>query len=313
LLNAYWQNPVNGDVMKKSRFELRGVIPAVITPFSEQEELDEDGLRTTLRYLIASGVHGVMVNGSTGEAENLSPEERKRIAEITVAEAKGKIPVVVGTGVPSTRVTIELTKDAKEAGADAVMIVTPFYLIPNEEGLAKHYKAVAENVDIPIVIYNIPQHTTVNLTPPMISHLCEEVPNIAALKDSAGNLSLFAETVRLVGDKISVLTGCDDQLLPAFVLGAHGTIVALANIAPSQTVEIFDAVQKGNIDKARKIYYDLLPIAQAISSSSNFPAPVKEAIKILGRPAGPTRSPIVPVNEKDREDIRKALKHAGLL
>lgn len=293
--------------------KLKGIIPAVITPFTEDGKLDEAALRENLRFLIEKGVHGLMVNGSTGEAASLSPEERKKIVEIAVDEAGGKLPVVAGTGTPSTWMTSKLTKEAKEAGADAAMIVTPFYLIPNERGLIKHYKTVAEEVGIPIVAYNIPQHTKVNLTSSMVAKLCDEVPLITALKDSAGNMSQFAETVELVGDRISVLSGSDDLLLQSFILGADGAIIALGNIAPSMAVQMFGLVQEGKLNKAKEIYFKLIPIAKAIGSEFNFPAPVKEAIKLLGRPAGPTRSPIVPVTEQERDAIRKALKHAGLL
>ena len=297
----------------KRETEFKGIIPAVITPFTQEGKLDEDTLRDTIRFLIDSRVYGLMVNGSTGEAANLSSEERKRVIKITVDEGEGKVPIIAGTGTPSTKVTIELTKDAKDAGANAAMIVTPFYLIPNTEGIIRHYKTIAENVDIPIVLYNIPQHTKVNLIPSLIAQLCEEIPSIVGLKDSYGNLGQFAETIRLVGNKISVLSGCDDLLLPSFILGARGAIIALGNIAPSMAVDMFNSVQKGDLDKAKDIYFKLLPTTRAIGSEYNFPAPVKEAIKLLGRPGGPTRSPIVPITEQEREDIREALKYAGLL
>jgi 4-hydroxy-tetrahydrodipicolinate synthase len=293
--------------------KFKGIIPAVLTPFNNKGEFDEEAQRENLRFLIENGVHGLMVNGSTGEAENLSREERRKNVELAVEEAGGKIPVIAGTGVPSTKATIDLSKDAKDAGADAVMIVTPFYLIPNEEGLIKHYKTIAEKVDIPIVLYNIPQHTKVNLDSILIEKLCNEVSNIVGLKDSYGNLSQFADTIARVGDKISVLTGCDDLILPSLILGAPGAIVALANIAPKMVVELFEYVQKGEINKAKEIYFKLLPIARAIGSEYNFPAPVKEAVNLLGRKAGPPRSPITQLSIKEKEEIKKALKHAGLI
>lgn len=299
--------------MEREGNKFGGIIPAVITPFTREGRLDEDALRSTLRFLIKSGVHGLMVNGSTGEAASLSPEERRTIVETAASEAGGKLPVIAGTGAPNTRVTTELTKDAKEAGADAAMIVTPFYLIPNERGLIKHYRSIAKNVDIPIVLYNIPQHTKVNLEPSLIAKLCEEIPNIAALKDSYGSLGQFAQTIGLVGNKISVLTGCDDLLFPSFVLGARGAIVAIGNIAPSMVVDLFSLVQRGNIKRARDVYFKLLPIARAIGSEFNFPAPVKEAIRLLGRPTGPTRSPIVVMTKEEKKSIKEALAHAGLL
>jgi len=293
--------------------KFKGIIPAVLTPFNNKGEFDEEAQRENLRFLIENGVHGLMVNGSTGEAENLSREERRKNVELAVEEAGGKIPVIAGTGVPSTKVTIDLSKDAKDAGADAVMIVTPFYLIPNEEGLIKHYKTITEKVDIPIVLYNIPQHTKVNLDSTLIEKLCNEVPNIVGLKDSYGNLSQFADTIARVGDKISVLTGCDDLILPSLILGAPGAIVALANIAPKMVVELFEYAKKGEINKAKEIYFKLLPIARAIGSEYNFPAPVKEAVNLLGRKAGPPRSPITQLSTKEKEEIKKALKHAGLI
>jgi len=302
------------DIMKRPyKIKFVGIIPAVVTPFTDENKLDVDALRQAIRFYIKNGVHGIMVNGSTGEVASLSADERKKVVEIAVEETKKGIPVIAGTGASSTATTIELTKDAKDAGADTAMIVTPYYLIPNEEGLIKHYKTIAEKVDIPIMPYNIPAHTNVNLTPSIIARLCKEVPNIVGLKDSSGNLSQFAETIRLIGNKISVLNGGDDLLLPSLILGGHGAIIALANIAPKMTVELFDSVQEGDIKRAREIYYKLLPIARAIGSERNFPAPVKEALKQLGRSAGSTRSPIVQLTDQEKEQISDALKYAGLI
>lgn len=291
---------------------LSGIIPAVITPFDNNGIVDIDSLKVNVKWLINCGVHGIMVNGCTGEAANLSPEERIQVVKTAVKEAQGKIPVIAGTGVPSTRETVKLTIDAKDAGADAAMVVTPFFLIPNEKGLINHYKTVSEKADIPIVVYHIPQHTNVHLLPKDVNNLCEKVPNIVALKDSYGNVGEFAETVRLVGNKISVLTGGDDLLLPAFIVGAHGAIVAIGNIAPKIAVEIFNSVKNGEIENAREKYFKLLPIAKAIGSAINFPAPVKAAINLLGRPAGLVRSPIVPSTEKEIETIKNALTYADL-
>lgn len=295
------------------KLELNGIIPAIVTPFTDDGELDENSLREHINYLLSQGIHGILVNGSTGEAENLSREERKRIIQITVEEVGGRVPVIAGTGVPSTRTTIELTEDAKKMGADAVMIVTPFYLIPNEDGLLRHYKLIAENVDIPFVLYSIPQHTKVNLTPSLVRKLCEEVPNVMALKDSSGNISQFAETLMMVGDRISVLTGSDDLLFPSFMLGARGAIIALGNIAPRLCIELFNSIKTGDISRAKEIYFKLLPISKAIGSEYNYPSLIKEALKLLGRPAGPTRSPIVSASKEEIEAVKQALRFAGLI
>jgi 4-hydroxy-tetrahydrodipicolinate synthase len=300
-------------MLKKER-KIKGINPAVITPFTREGKLDEDGLRVNIKFLIESGVHGLVVNGCTGEAASLSPEERKRVVRVAVSEVKGKdVPIIAGTGATNTEDTIKLTNDAKEAGAYAALIVTPFFSIPNEKGLIKHYKAVGEKVGLPIILYNIPQLTNVNLNPTITVKLHEEVQSIVGIKDSSGNISQFSETVRLLGKKISVLTGGDDLLLPAFSLGASGAIIALGNIAPKMTVDLFNLMQKGDLNKARDIYYKLLPIARAIGGENNFPAQVKEAVNMLGRPAGLCRSPIVPLEEQEKKKIVQALKHAGLL
>ena len=298
--------------MSTEKIKFEGIIPAVITPFDNKEKVDVDALTENLRFLVKSGVHGVMVNGCTGEATSLTPEERKLVIRTAVEEARKKIPVIAGTGAPSTGETVRLSINACDAGADAAMIVTPFFLIPDERGLIKHYKTVSDSTDIPIVVYHIPQHTNVHLAPRNIAKLCEEIPKMVGLKDSFGNMGQFAETVRLVGDRISVLTGGDDLLLPSFVVGAQGAIIALGNIAPKIVVELFNSVKNGDIDRAKGLYFKLLPIAQAIGSAQNFPAPVKAAIRLLGRPAGRVRSPIVPATAEEIENIKKALAYAGL-
>jgi 4-hydroxy-tetrahydrodipicolinate synthase len=298
-------------VMEKE-IRLEGIIPAMLTPFTENGEIDVDGIKENVNFLIENGVSGIMCNGSTGEAVALTKEERIKVIKATVEAAKGRVKTIAGTGVPSTDETIKLTRDAKSAGADAVMIITPFYEIPTQEGLYKHYETIAEAVDIPIVMYNIPQHTGVEIGLDVLRRLVE-IDNIVALKDSSGNLSQFAEIIRLVGDKISVLTGCDDLLLSSFVLGSPGAILALCNIAPRLVVDLYRAVKDEKLKKAKELNYKLLSIGRAIGAPENFPAPVKEAVRILGRPAGPTRGPIIKVSEKEKEEIRAALKEAELL
>jgi 4-hydroxy-tetrahydrodipicolinate synthase len=294
------------------KMKITGIIPAMITPFTGTGEVDFKGIRENVDFLIENGVAQVMCLGSTGEAATLTREECRRVVEATVEAAAGRVPVMAGTGATSTREVIERTKEAQSAGASSVMIVTPFYEIPTQEGLYRHYAAIAEAVDIPIVLYNIPPHTQVEIEPETLARLAE-IDNVVALKDSSGNLSYFAEVMRLAGDKISVLTGGDDITLPCFALGCHGAILALANIAPRMVVDLYQAIQQKEMARAQKLFYQLLPIARAISSPQNFPAPVKEAMTLLGRPAGPARSPIIPLSPPEKEAIRKALKTAGLI
>ena len=288
-----------------------GIIPAMLTPFTSSGDLDLDGLKKNVDFLIENGVSQIMCLGSTGEAATLTREECVKITETTVKAANGRVPVMAGTGATSTREVIERSKEAKSAGADSIMIVTPFYEIPNQDGLYKHYASIAEAVDIPICLYNIPPHTQVEIAPETLERLAK-IGNIQALKDSSGNLSYFAEVMRRVGDKMSILNGGDDITLPCFALGCHGAILALANIAPRMVVDLFQAIQQQEREKSLDIFFKLLPIARAISVAQNFPAPVKEAVNMLGRPAGPARSPIVPVDNAEKEEIKKALQHAGL-
>lgn len=292
--------------------KVEGTIPAMLTPFTEKGDLDLNGIKETVDFFIESGASEIMCLGSTGEAAALTREERMKVIETTVRATDGRVPVMVGTGAPTTRNVIELTKEAKNAGASLVMIVTPFYAIPTQEGLYRHYATIAEAVDIPIVLYNIPPHTNVEIGLDTLQRLVE-IDNIVALKDSSGNLSYFAEAMRLVGDKITVLTGGDDITLPCFILGCHGSILALTNIAPRQVVDLYQAVQQKEMAKAQKLYYQLLPISRAINIPQNFPAPLKEAVTMLGRPAGLARAPILPLSVPEKAAIREALKTANLL
>ena len=294
------------------KIKVAGIIPAMLTPFTRAGELDVNGLKETVDFFIDSGVSEIMCLGSTGEAAALTTEERIEVIETTVKAARGRVPVMAGTGAPTTREVIAQSREAKSAGADSVMIVTPFYEIPNQEGLYRHYATIAETVDIPIVMYNIPPHTNVEIGLDTLERLAE-IDGIVALKDSSGNLSYFAEVMLRVGDKIGVLTGGDDITLPCFALGCHGAILALCNIAPRMVVDLYQAVRQKEEAKARQLYYQLLPIARAISTPENFPAPLKEAVSLLGRPAGLARSPIMPVGEAEKATIREALKAARLL
>ena len=192
------------------------------------------------------------------------------------------------------------------------MIVTPFYEIPSQEGLIQHYTTIAEAIDVPICLYNIPPHTQVEIAPETLEKL-SKIDSIQALKDSSGNLSYFAEVMRRAGDKMSILTGGDDITLPCLALGCHGAILALVNIAPRMVVDLFQAVQQKDREKSLDIFFKLLPVSRAISVPQNFPAPVKEAVNMLGRPAGPARSPILPLDNTDKAAIKKTLQYAGLL
>lgn len=297
-------------MMKKENFE--GIIPAMVTPFTEKGEVDLAGIKENVDFLIENGVSQILCLGGTGEVAALTREECIRIVETTVKATNGRIPVIAGTGAPSTMEVIGRTKEAISAGADSVLIVTPFYEIPTQDGLYKHYATIAETVDIPIILYNIPPNTQVEIEPQTLLKLAD-IDNIVGLKESSGNVSYFAEVMRLVGEKIALFNGGDDISLPCFILGCPGAVLALGNIAPRMLVDMYTAVQKKEIEKASNLFFQLLPIARIISVGQNFPAPVKEAVHMLGRPAGPPRSPIMRVSPQEKEAIRAALEKACLI
>jgi len=295
--------------VKKIKFE--GLMPAIITPMDKDGEVDYEGLKKNVEFYINSGCSGIVANGSTGEAVNLTREERICIIKSVVEVAKGKVKVIAGTGAPTTNVTLKYTKDAMETGADVALVITPFNAIPNKEGLYLHYKKIAE-VGIPIIMYNLPQHTGVEIDLDTMERLVK-LDNIVGLKESSGNLSYFAEVVRRFSKDITPISGCDDLILQTLSLGTPALILALGNIAPRMIIDIFNAVKTNNLVSARETYFKLLPIARAIGDAVNFPAPVKEAVRVLGRPSGPPRLSTLPVTKEESKEIAQRLIYAGLL
>lgn len=295
--------------MKKMIFE--GLMPAIITPMNKDSEIDFEGLKKNVKFYLDAGCTGIVANGSTGEAVNLSREERIEVIKKVVEVVKGKVKVIAGTGAATTNVTLQYTRDAMNAGADAVLVITPFNAIPNKEGLYLHYKEVAE-VGIPVIMYNLPQHTSVEIDLETMGRLVK-LDNIVGLKESSGNLSYFAEAIRRFSEDITLISGCDDLILQTLSMGIPALILAFGNIAPKMIIEIYNAIKHNDFISAREKYYKLLPMARAIGDSVNFPAPVKEAVRLLGRPSGPPRLSTLPVNQEESEEIRKKLIYAGLL
>lgn len=287
------------------QLEVKGIIAASITPLKVNMELDVEGLREVLNYLIDSGVYGVFVCGSQGEAYALSKEEKKRVIEVTVDEVNGRTPVYAGTGDIATGSVIELTRYALDVGADAASIVTPFFISPTQEELYRHYKAVAEAVDIPILLYNNPARTGVNLEAPTVRRLAQ-IDNIVGIKDSSGDLTLTAEYIYSCPKDFAVLGGRDSLILATLLYGGKGAIAATANIVPKLVVEIYESFVKGDFERARELQFQLLPLRLAFKLGT-FPVVVKEAMRLIDKPAGPAKSPITPLTEGNREKLKKVL------
>ncbi len=286
----------------------RGVFPAIITPFKEDGSLDEEGLRRNIEYLQKSGIAGIVPCGTTGESATLTFEEHKKVVEIAVDCAK--VPVIAGTGSNNTREAIELTRHAADAGADAALLITPYYNKPNDRGMFEHFKTIAEKCDIPIVLYNVPKRTGIDLKPDMVARL-SKIKNIMAVKEASGSPGQVAQIIEQTrGSGFSVLSGDDDLTLPLMALGASGVVSVVANVAPKKTVAMVDAMLSGNLEAARKLHYELLPLVRAMFLETN-PIPVKTAHKLMGLAAGPLRLPLAALAPEKEKILAEILEKLG--
>lgn len=309
--------------MKK---KIKGMISALPTVFTaDEKDIDEQALREIVDFNIESGIHGLMIVGGTGEFPNLSFEERKNVYSIVVDQTNGRVPVIATTGYPDTKRTIEMTKEAKDIGADFAMIPKPYGgTIPTDDGLYDHYLSVAKAVDIPIVCYVAPitsfldsslllwQGRSAVISAEMFQKLAD-IQNISAYKDTSCNMFLLQETIRLVGVKMSVLAGTDRIIFPSLIIGCDGAIIATACVAPRLCVELYEAVQKNDIERARRIHYKLLPLATAIELLPNFPASVKYALDLLGYKGGRVRKPCRPLTTEEENRVKEAMIEADFL
>ncbi|HNX10394.1 MAG TPA: 4-hydroxy-tetrahydrodipicolinate synthase [Methanothrix sp.] len=286
----------------------RGVFPAIITPFLKDESLDEEGLRRNIEYLNKTGIAGIVPCGTTGESATLTFEEHKRVVEIAVDASK--VPVIAGTGSNNTREALELTRHAAEAGADAALLITPYYNKPNDRGMYEHFRTIAEKCNIPIVLYNVPKRTGIDLKPDLVAKL-SKVKNIVAIKEASGSLSQQSRIIEQTrGSDFVVLSGDDDLTLPTISLGAKGVVSVVANVAPRKTVAMVDAALKGDYEKARELHYELAPLVRAMFLETN-PIPVKTAHKYLGLANGPLRSPMAAMTPENEAILKDILERLG--
>lgn len=292
--------------------DLKGVIPAIVTPFTQDKQLDKEGLRKITSFVIKNGVHGIMTHGGNGEFPHLLREEKQAVTRIVVDEAKGKVPVIACTSACGTMETILLTKDAKEAGADAVIITPPYYFQLDDEGLYMHYAEVVRNVDIPIVIYNNPLYTGNNLSAELLAKLAG-ISGIIGVKQSNADLGQTVELIRLTSGKFPVLTGIDSQFYPCLCAGSKGIFSTAACVVPQQMVTVFDAFNKGDHETAKAIHYKLQALNRFLEYDPGYVQPCKEALRLLGLPGGPVRKPLLPLNEQQKDQIKDALVGLGLL
>jgi len=289
---------------------INGAITAIVTPFKDGK-FDEKAYEDLINWQISEGIHGLLPCGTTGEASTLDYDEHYRVIEVAVKIINKRVPVIVGTGSNSTNETIEITMKAKELGADAALIVTPYYNKPTQEGLYRHYKLVAEQVDIPIVLYNVPGRTSVNMLPSTVARL-SEIKNIVAIKEATGDMKQVSEIIRLCGDNITVISGDDFTTLTLLALGGKGVISVSSNVAPKKVSEMCNAWFAGDIEKARKLHYTLEPLNSAMFIETN-PVPAKTALSMMGKIKDEVRMPLCEMSQANKDKLKSVLKSLGLL
>lgn len=288
----------------------KGSMVALVTPF-RGEKVDEAKLKELVEFHIKNATKAIVPCGTTGESATLSHEEHDRVIEIVVQAAKKRVAVIAGTGSNNTKEAIRLTRHAKEAGADAALLISPYYNRPTQRGLYLHFKAVAEAVDIPILLYNIASRTGVNIEPETIAEL-SKIKNIAGVKESSGNLDQMSRIVQLCGEKFALISGDDSLTLPIMSIGGTGIISVAANIVPADVAAMVEAFLKGDLEKARKMHYRLLPLFKAMFIETN-PIPVKTAMGLLGMIESTLRLPMCKMKDENLVKLKKALKDYGLL
>lgn len=293
-------------------FKPEGILPALVTPFTDDgKSVDEERLRALVNHCIELGVHGVVPCGTTGEFVNLTTEERKKVIKTVIDEVNGRVRVIAGTGASGTNEALETTKYAKDAGADAALIVTPYYLKPADRGIYEHYDTIASQVDLPIILYNIPQCTGLPLPWQMVEDLAQ-IPNIVGVKDSSGQLSFILAVLEKVRDKINVLCGHDEVVLAGLAAGCSGAILASANVIPDVWVEMYNHVKNGELQKARELQYKVQKIARIIAGSGA--VGTKAALNMMKIKVGPVRQPLSVGGEltyESREELRLDLEKIG--
>jgi 4-hydroxy-tetrahydrodipicolinate synthase len=289
----------------------KGSIVAIVTPF-KKGKFDEKAFCKLIDWHIKQGTHGIVPCGTTGEASTLDFDEHYRVIEVAVKCVNKRIPVIAGTGANSTSEAIELTKKAHKLGADGALLVTPYYNKPTQEGLYRHFKAVADACKIPLVLYNVPGRTSLNMLPSTIARIAENCKNVVCVKEATGDMKQVSELIRLVGDRLTILSGDDFTNLPLYALGGEGAISVTANIAPKMVAEAYNAWKRGEVETARSIHYQLEPLNAAMFIETN-PIPVKTALALMGKITEEFRLPLCEMSAANKEKLKAVLQSAQLI
>ncbi len=291
--------------------KFRGAFVAIVTPFIDGQ-LDEQGLVDLIEFHIANGTHGIVPCGTTGESATMSHDEHHRVVELTVKTVNGRVPVVAGSGSNSTAGAIELTRYAKETGVDGVLMVSPYYNRPSQEGLYLHFKAVAEAVDVPIILYNVPSRTSSNVLPATVARLAA-IDNIVGIKEATGSLNQVSEVILLCPKDFAVLSGDDFTAMATVLVGGTGVISVTSNVAPKDMADMVDAALAGDLAKANELHYKLFPLMQAMFYDSN-PVPAKTTLQLMGKiKSGTPRLPLCSMNDENLAKLKAAVTAYGLI
>ena len=287
-----------------------GALSAIITPFRDGA-IDEPALRDLIEWQIQNGVDGIVPCGSTGESATLTHAEHERVIRIAIEQARKRVPVVAGTGSNSTAEAIRLTSFAREAGADGALLISPYYNKPTQEGIVKHYKTIAQSVQLPLIVYNIPGRTGSNILPETLAKLAD-VPNIVGVKEASGSMEQVSDIRRLCGERITILSGDDSLTLPLMALGGKGVIAVITNIMPRETHELAAAALAGDFARARELHYKMLPLMRVLFLETN-PIPVKYAASLMGKCTAEMRMPLTTMSPGPAEKLRGVMKEMRLI
>ncbi len=288
----------------------KGSIVAIVTPFKDGK-VDEKAFSELIEWHISEGTNAIVPCGTTGESATLEYEEHYRVIQIAIEVVNKRVPVIAGTGANSTDETIMMTKKAKELGADGALLVAPYYNKPTQEGLYRHYKAVAEAVDLPLVLYNVPGRTAVNISPQTVARLAE-IENIVAIKEASANMRQVSDIIRLCGDSITVLSGDDFTTFPIMMLGGKGVISVAANVMPKSVAQLCSLCEKGEIEEARRLHYYLEPLNASMFIETN-PIPVKTALALMGKIQEEFRLPLCEMAPENKAKLKETLSSYNLI
>lgn len=289
----------------------KGAGVAIVTPFTKNYEVDYDKLGELIEYQISEGTDSIIICGTTGEASTLTHEEHLECIRYTVEKVNKRVPVVAGTGSNCTETTVYLSKGAEAYGADALLVVTPYYNKATQKGLIAHFKQVATSVKIPIILYNVPPRTGCNITPQTLATLVKEVDNIVGMKEASGNIAQVAEMMYLTEGKVDMYSGCDEMIVPILSLGGAGVISVLSNVAPKQTHEMVVRYLEGDTKGSRELQLRMLPLINALFSEVN-PIPVKKAVELMGFDVGPVRMPLTELEPENVQRLVREMKAVGI-